>query len=88
MKFVPLDARDRKQNGYNSKWTQRELRGLQLILNATHGVVGPKMKYFDTAFGRNVKEFKEIINTRPEEKILYRSEKWLNRPFKPRYLYI
>lgn len=88
MKFVPLDAKDRKQNGYNSKWTQRELRGLQLILNATHGVVGPKMKYFDTAFGCNVKEFSEIINTRPEEKILYRTKKWLNRPFKPRYLYI
>ena len=88
MKFVPLDAKDRKQNGYNSRWTPGELRGLQLILNATHGVVGPKMKYFDTAFGRNVREFKEIINTRPEEKILYRTKEWLNRPFRPRYLYI
>lgn len=88
MKFVPLDAKDRKRNGYNSKWTQTELRGLQLILNATHGVVGPKMKYFDTAFGRNVREFREIINTRPEKKILYRTKKWLSRPFRPRYLYI
>jgi len=88
MKFVPLNAKDRKQNGYNSRWTQVELRGLQLILHATHGVVGPKMKFFDAAFGRNVKEFREIINTRPEEKILYRSKKWLNRKFRPEYLYI
>jgi len=88
MKFIPLNAKDRKQNGYNSTWTQTELRGLQLILNATHGIVGPKMKYFDAAFGRTIREFKEIMNTRPEEKILYRPKKWLNRSFKPRYLYI
>lgn len=88
MKFVPLDAKDRKQNGQKSNWTPKELRGLQLILHATHGVVGPKMKFFDTAFGRNYTEFIEILNTRPEDKILYRSKRWLNRPFRPRYLYI
>ncbi|MBL7197070.1 MAG: cobalamin-binding domain-containing protein [Candidatus Omnitrophica bacterium] len=88
MKFIPLYAKDRRQNGQHSQWSHRELRGLQLILHATHGVVGPKIKFFDTAFGRNPKEFIEVINTRPEEKILYRSKKWLNRPFKPRYLYI
>lgn len=88
MKFVPLYAKDRKQNGQKSEWTYRELRGLQLILHATHGVVGPKMKFFDTAFGRNTKEFIDIINTRPEDKILYRTKTWLNRPFKPKILYI
>lgn len=87
MKFIPLNAKNRKQNGQKSEWTHIELRGLQLILHATHGVVGPKMKFFDTAFGRNPTEFVEIINMRPEEKILYRTKKWLNRPFKPRYLY-
>jgi len=87
MKFVPLNAKDRKQNGQKTGWTNKELRGLQLILHATHGVVGPKMKYFDTAFGRNKGEFIDIINTRPEEKILYRSKTWLHRPFKPRYRY-
>jgi hypothetical protein len=88
MKFVPLDAKDRKQNGQKTGWTPKELRGLQLILHATHGVVGPKMKFFDTAFGRNTSEFIDILNTRPEEKILYRTKKWLGRLFKPRYLYI
>jgi hypothetical protein len=88
MKFVPLNAKDRKQNGQKTGWTYKELRGLQLILHATHGVVGPKMKFFDTAFGRNPSEFIDILNTRPEEKILYRSKKWLERKFTPRYLYI
>jgi len=88
MKFVPLNAKDRKQNGQKTGWTHKELRGLQLILHATHGVVGTKMKFFDAAFGRNPSEFIEILNTRPENKILYRSKEWLNRIFKPRYLYI
>ena len=88
MKFVPLNAKDRKQNGQKTGWTPKELRGLQLILHATHGVVGPKMKFFDTAFGRNPSEFIEIVNTRPESKILYRSKEWMNRPFKTRSLYI
>lgn len=88
MKFVPLNSKNRKKNGIHSGWTKKELRGLQLILNATHGVVGPQMKFFDTAFGRNAKEFKKILNTRPESKILYRSKKWMSRVFKPQYLYI
>ena len=88
MKFVPLNAKDRKQKGEKSTWTPRELRGLQLILHATHGVVGSKMKFFDVAFGRNVAEFKKIINTRPEEKILYRSKEWMSRPFEPQFTYV
>lgn len=92
MRFVDLNIKSRNdpkyKMGYKSKWTERELRGVQLILNATHGVVGPKMKYFDIAFGRTYEEFLEIINTRPEEKILYRSQEWLNRPFKKEFHYI
>lgn len=87
MKFVPLNAKDRKQNGQKTGWSVEELRGLQLILHATHGVVGPKMKFFDTAFGRNPGEFIDILNTRPEEKILYRTKRWLEREFVPRFLY-
>lgn len=92
MRFVPLDLKSRRdpayKEGHESKWNEKELRGLQLILNATHGIVGPKMKFFDTAFGRNANEFREILITRPEEKILYRSDEWLNRPFRPNYLYV
>ncbi len=88
MKFVPLDAKDRKQNGQKSEWTPKQLRGLQLVLHATHGVVGTKTKFFDTAFGRNPTEFIEILNFKTEDDILYRTKKWLSRPFRPRYLYI
>lgn len=88
MKFVPLNAKDRKQNGQKTGWTAKELRGLQLILHATHGVVGPKMKFFDAAFGRTPEEFINIINTRPEKKILYRTKEWLSRTFRPKYRYI
>lgn len=82
MRFVDLTIKSRMdpkyKKGYKSKWTEKELRGLQLILNATHGVVGPQMSYFDFAFGRTAEEFIEIINTRPEEKILYRNQNRLN----------
>lgn len=69
MKFVPLDAKDRKYVGYN--WTKTQLRGIQCILHATHGVVGPKRPFFEKAFGRNAEEFKYIIE-QPEEIIFHR----------------
>jgi len=45
MKFVPLDAKDRKHVGPN--WTKTQLRGIQCILHATHGVVGPRRPFFE-----------------------------------------
>lgn len=69
MKFVPLDARDRKHVG--AHWTKQQLRGVQCILNATHGVVGPRRPFFERAFGKDVGEFKHIIE-QPEEAILHR----------------
>ena len=33
------------------------LRGVQCILLSTHGVVGPKKKFFEKAFGKDVKNF-------------------------------
>jgi hypothetical protein len=69
MKYVPLDAKDRKYVGKN--WTPTQLRGIQCILHATHGVVGPKRPFFERAFGRNGNEFKHIIE-QPEEAIFHR----------------
>ncbi|MBA7572025.1 hypothetical protein ES708_13800 [subsurface metagenome] len=72
MRFIPLDAKDRKYvNGPN--WTARQLRGIQCILHATHGVVGPKRPFFEKAFGKDVEEFKYIIE-QPEEHIFYREK--------------
>jgi radical SAM superfamily enzyme YgiQ (UPF0313 family) len=70
MRFIPLDA---KQRGYvdNPHWTKKQLRGVQCILHATHGVVGPRRPFFEKAFGENANEFKYIIE-QPEEHIFYR----------------
>jgi len=71
MRYIPLDAKDRKYVGSN--WTKTQLRGIQCVLHATHGVVGPKRKFFEAAFGRDVDEFKYIIE-QPEEAIFYREK--------------
>ena len=71
MRFIPLDAKDRKYVG--QKWTNTQLRGIQCILHATHGVVGPKRPFFETAFGANVDEFLYIIN-QPEDLIFHREK--------------
>ncbi|MFC1937471.1 hypothetical protein ACFLWY_02785, partial [Chloroflexota bacterium] len=48
-------------------------RGIQCILHATHGVVGPRKAFFETAFGEDVEEFKYIIE-QPEEVIFHREK--------------
>jgi hypothetical protein len=70
MRYIPLDA---KQRGYvdNPHWTKQQLRGVQCILHATRGVVGPRMQFFEKAFGRNEREFKHIIE-RSEREIFHR----------------
>lgn len=70
MRYIPLDA---KRRGYvsNPHWTKQQLRGIQCILHATHGVVGPRIEFFEKAFGKNAEEFKYIIE-QSEEHIFYR----------------
>lgn len=70
MKYMPLDAKDRKHVGEH--WTRQQLRGIQCILNATHGVVGPKRPFFLQAFGHSVDEFLYIID-QPEDHIFHRA---------------
>ncbi len=72
MRFIPLDAKDRKHVN-NPHWTKQQLRGIQCILHATHGVVGPKRPFFERAFGKDVNEFKYIIE-QPEEHIFHREK--------------
>jgi hypothetical protein len=66
-----LDNKDRKYTG--KYWNPRYLRGIQCILNATHGVVSPKRKFFEAAFGRSVKEFMKLI-LMPDDYIIYRED--------------
>lgn len=72
MRYIPLNA---KRRGYvhNPHWNARQLRGVQCILHATRGVVGPGMKFFQKAFGRNEDEFRYIIE-RSEQEIFYRQK--------------
>ena len=72
MKFVPLDAKDRKYVD-TRHWTKTQLRGIQCILHATRGVVGPRRPFFEKAFGKDVGEFKYIIE-QSEEHIFYREK--------------
>ena len=74
MKYIPVTNKDRKFKGEH--WNPRYLRSIQCILNATHGVVGPKRKFFEAAFGRNLKEFKKLL-LMPDDYIIYR-EKYKN----------
>jgi len=69
MKYMPLDAKNRKHVGKN--WTPTQLRGIQCILHATHGVVGPRRPFFEKAFGKGENEFKYIIE-QPEDAIFHR----------------
>lgn len=71
MRYIPLDAKDRKY--VSPKWTKTQLRGVQCILHATHGVVGPRRPFFEKAFGRDADEFKYIIEQ--HEEIIFHREK-------------
>jgi hypothetical protein len=71
MRYLPLNAKDRRY--ISPKWNSTQLRGVQCILHATHGVVGPKKPFFERAFGKTAEEFKYIIE-QPEEAIFYREK--------------
>lgn len=72
MRFIPLSAKTR---GYvdNPHWTKQQLRGVQCILRATRGVVGPRRPFFEKAFGKDAKEFQYIIE-QPEDHIFHREK--------------
>ncbi len=69
MKYIPVKNKDRKFVGKH--WTPRYLRSIQCILQATHGVVGPRKEFFEAAFGKNVEEFKKLL-LMPDNYIIFR----------------
>jgi len=73
MKYTPtsgLNSLDRKFIGIN--WNRKYLRAIQCVLNATHGVVGPKKDFFHAAFGKDLDEFFKIL-AMPEKYIINRN---------------
>lgn len=69
MKYVPIDDVTRRY--VSPQWRWRYLRGVQCILQATHGVVSPNPEFFRAAFGESHEEFLEILSM-PDRYIIYR----------------
>lgn len=59
MRFQPTDLPNRSHIG--EKWTRYQLRSMQIILQATHGVVSGAPAFFKRAFGDSTDEFEEIL---------------------------
>lgn len=59
-------------------WNRKYIRAIQAILNSTKGKVGKGTTFFEEAFGKDLIEFKELLEM-PETFILYRFFfKWLD----------
>ena len=59
MRYQPTDRPDRGHVG--EKWSRYQLRSMQIILQATHGVVSGQPTYFKRAFGDKLEEFERIL---------------------------
>ena len=79
MKFAAWSRIDRK--GVGDHWTRRQLRGVQCILNACHGIVPKTRGFFERAFGQCVEDFLETIQM-PENYIIGRSDPELGNPIR------
>ncbi len=69
MRYQPVNLKDRSHIG--PLWNRYFLRSLQLILQATHGVVSGAPNFFRRAFGESEDEFAELL-MRPEHFIFNR----------------
>jgi hypothetical protein len=74
MRFQPTDLPDRSHIG--PKWNRFFLRSVQLVLQATHGVVSGEPEFFKAAFGATHEEFEDILS-RPHHMIFNRN--WYER---------
>lgn len=69
MRYQPTDFPDRSYIG--SKWNRYYLRSIQIVLQATHGVVSGEPEFYKAAFGGSHQEFEEILS-RPHHMIFNR----------------
>lgn len=74
MRFQPTNRPDRGHIG--EKWSRYELRSMQIILQATHGVVSGEPTFFRRAFGDTVAEYETILMM-PHDMIFNRD--WYDR---------
>lgn len=60
MRFQPTDRPDRGHIG--EKWTRYQLRSMQIVLQATHGVVSGEPDFFKRAFGDTINDYLRILS--------------------------
>jgi len=70
MRYQPTDQKDRSHVG--PKWNRYFLRSMQLILQATHGIVSGSPSFFKRAFGESAEAFERLLS-RPEHFIFNRA---------------
>ena len=74
MRYQPTDLPDRSHVGPH--WNKYYLRSMQVILQATRGIVSGSPEFFRRAFGNTLEEFMGIL-TRPHHYIFHRE--WYER---------
>lgn len=74
MRYQPTDLPDRTHIG--EQWNRYFLRSMQIILQATHGIVSGSPEFFRRAFGDTYDEFENIL-IRPHHFIFNRE--WYDR---------
>ncbi len=74
MRYQPTDLPDRSHIG--AKWNRYFLRSVQIVLQATQGVVSGEPEFYRAAFGSSHQEFESIL-ARPHHMIFNR--RWYER---------
>lgn len=59
MRYQPTDRPDRGHVG--EKWSRYKLRSMQIVLQATHGVVSGEPEFFKRAFGDTFSDYERIL---------------------------
>jgi hypothetical protein len=59
MRYQPTNRPDRTYVG--EKWTRYQLRSMQIILQATHGIVSGEPTFFKRAFGDTAEDYERIL---------------------------
>ncbi len=79
MRYQPTDMKDRSHVG--DRWTKYQLRAIQIILQATHGIVSGAPAFFRRAFGDSPQRFQELL-LRPQHMLFNRDwyEEYEGRP--------
>ena len=69
MRYQPTDLPERTHIG--EKWSKYQLRSMQIILQATHGVVSGKSDFFKRAFGDTYQDYEDLL-IRPQHYLFNR----------------